>query len=167
MTLYQAWPWTGRHYDPYKRRKLLAKWHIITCQKAWIYSSTAMIACHFARHFFSNWTFLQYSGKTQHQTVESRLGVITDWSCNEWLKAMKIAFDFLLFFSYLATLLQLHSVEWVHTVQKAEMIPTALKEFLRLFPQRLGKELRKTSGTLAGLWNSIRIRNLLNTKQEF
>jgi hypothetical protein len=39
----------------------------------------------------------------------------------------------------------------VHLVQKAEMIPAALKEFLRLFPQRLGKELLKTSGTLAGL----------------
>jgi hypothetical protein len=52
---------------------------------------------------------------------------------------MKIAFDLLLFFSYLTTLLQLHSVEWVHPVQKAEMFPTALKEFLRLFSQRLGK----------------------------
>ena len=44
---------------------------------------------------------------------------------------MKIAFDSLLFSSYLTTL-QLHSVEWMHLVQKAEMIPTALKEFLRL-----------------------------------
>jgi len=66
------------------------KWHIITCKKAWIYSSTGMIACDFTRHFFSKWIFLQYSRKTQHQTVESHLGFTTDWSCNERLNQRKL-----------------------------------------------------------------------------
>lgn len=57
---------------------------------------------------------------------------------------MKIAFDLLLFFSFLTTLLQLYSAEWAHVVQKEEMMPTTSKKsFSDFFHEGFGNDYVK------------------------